>query len=130
MQICQDEFNTTFATFPEMQDYHQEQAKASIWTRCKVNSLEIEPLDKSSPLYGNVSAFVAGTTTDAVEDTADHLGLAARVDGNLYPIRETAYKSLLDRAKIGGTALPKLGRKVLAEVLNDCLKLLLQMPLS
>lgn len=123
MQICQDEFNTTFATFPEMQDYHQEQAKASIWTRCKVNSLEIEPLDKSSPLYGNVSAFVAGTTTDAVEDTADHLGLAARVDGNLYPIRETAYKSLLDRAKIGGTALPKLGRKVLAEVLNDCLKL-------
>ena len=35
----------------------------------------------------------------------------------------TAYKSLLDRAKIGGTALPKLSREVLAEVLNECLKL-------
>lgn len=35
----------------------------------------------------------------------------------------TAYKSLLDRAKIGGTALPKLSRSVLAEVLNACLKL-------
>ena len=35
----------------------------------------------------------------------------------------TANKSLLDRAKIGGTALPKLSRSVLAEVLNACLKL-------
>lgn len=27
-----------------------------------------------------------------------------RVNGELYPMRMTAYKSLLDRAKIGGTA--------------------------
>lgn len=27
-----------------------------------------------------------------------------RVNGELYPVRMTAYKSLLDRAKIGGTA--------------------------
>ena len=46
-----------------------------------------------------------------------------RVNGELYPVRVTAYKSLLDRAKIGGTALPKLSREVLAEVLNECLKL-------
>ena len=46
-----------------------------------------------------------------------------RVNGELYPVRMTAYKSLLDRAKIGGTALPKLSREVLAEVLNECLKL-------
>ena len=46
-----------------------------------------------------------------------------RVNGELYPVRMTAYKSLPDRAKIGGTALPKLSRKVLAEVLNECLKL-------
>ena len=45
-----------------------------------------------------------------------------RVNGELYPVRMTAYKSLLDRAKIGGTALPKLSREVLAEVLNECLK--------
>ena len=35
----------------------------------------------------------------------------------------TAYKSLLDRAKIGGTALPKLSRTDLADVLNACLRL-------
>lgn len=44
-------------------------------------------------------------------------------DSECYPLRMTAYKSLLDRAKIGGTALPKLGRDVLAETLNACLHL-------
>lgn len=38
------------------------------------------------------------------KDTAENLGLAMRVNGELYPVRMTAYKSLLDRAKIGGTA--------------------------
>ena len=73
-----------------------------------------------SPLIGNLSAFAAGTSQEAVEDTAENLGLAMRVNGELYPVRLTAYKSLLDRAKIGGTALPKLSREVLAEVLNKC----------
>ena len=45
------------------------------------------------------------------------------IDGALYPIRTTAYKSLLDRAKISGTVLPKLSRKVLSDVLNECLKI-------
>ena len=40
-----------------------------------------------------------------------------------FPLRDTAYKSLLDRAKINGTALPKLARAKLAEVLNSCLEL-------
>ena len=46
-----------------------------------------------------------------------------RVDGSYYPVRSTAYKSLLDRAKISGSALPKLSRQRLASVLNDCLEL-------
>lgn len=123
MQNCMDNFSTTFGSFLQMQDYHQEQARHSLWSRCKVSSLQVEPLDKASPLFDDRSAFAAGTSDDAVEDTASNLGLAVRVNGELYPVRETAYKSLLDRAKIGGTALPKLGRSVLAEVLNACLQL-------
>ena len=123
MQNCLDSYHTTFGSYGDMLEYHEEQAKNSLWTRCKVNSLMVEPLDKASPLYGDTSAFAAGTTNQAVEDTAENLGLAVRVDGNLYPVRETAYKSLLDRAKINGTALPKLNRKDLANILNACLQL-------
>lgn len=123
MQKCQDNYYATFSSYQTMLDYHEEQAKDSQWIRCKVNTLQIEPLGKTSPLTGNLAAFAPGTTQEAVDDTAGNLGLAMQVDGNLYPMRMTAYKSLLDRAKIGGTALPKLSREVLAEVLNACLKL-------
>ena len=123
LNSCQDSYYTTFDSYLMLKDYHEEQVNDTKWIRCKVNELCVEPLDKSSPLYGNISAFAVGTSTEAVEDTAENLGLAVKVDGKIYPARTTAYKSLLDRAKIGGTALPKLDKKVLAEVINACLHL-------
>lgn len=123
MLQCQDGFYTTFGSYPTMRDYHEKQSKDSQWVRCKVNELQIEPLDANSPLYSCSLPMAPGVTRDAVDDTAENLGLAMDIDGAIYPIRTTAYKSLLDRAKIGGTVLPKLSRKVLSDVLNECLKL-------
>ena len=121
MLPCQDNYTTTFSTYPEMLSHHERLSKESVWRRCKVSELHIEPLDMTSALYGNPDEFVEGTSNEAVSDTAENLGLALRVGGDLYPIRMTAYKTLLDRAKISGTALPKLKRKDLADVLNACL---------
>ena len=120
---CQDYYFTKFGSYASFFDYHETQSRNSQWVRVRVNDLQVEPLDKKSPLAGNLSAFAPGTTQEALDDTAENLGLAMRVDGKLYPVRSTAYKSLLDRAKIGGTALPKLSREVLAKVLNECLSL-------
>lgn len=123
LQPCQDNYSTTFASYEGMRRYHEKESLESRWHRCRVNELHIEPLDKASPLYGTPSAFAAGISAESVEDTAENLGLAMRVDGSYYPVRSTAYKSLLDRAKISGSALPKLSRQRLASVLNDCLEL-------
>lgn len=123
MQKCEDNYYATFSSYPVMLDYHREQSKNSRWVKTKVSDLEIQPLGRGSVLSADLSAFTAGTTQDAVDDTADNLGLAMRINGELFPMRMTSYKSLLDRAKIGGTALPKLRREVLAEVLNACLGL-------
>lgn len=120
---CRDSFYTTFPTYPSMLDYHEVQARNSQWKHTQVRNLEVEPLDAKSPYFGNTAAFAVGISEEAVKDTAENLGLAIRIDGELYPVRSTAYKSLLDRAKIGGTALPKLDRGVLAQTLNACLKL-------
>ena len=114
MQRCEDNYYVTFSSYPTLLDFHQEQAKGSQWTRVPVKELGVEPLDKKSPLYEDIGAFATGTTTEAVEDTANNFGLAIRVSGELYPVRMTAYKSLLDPAKIGGTVLPELPREVLA----------------
>lgn len=75
MQKCQDSYYTTFSSYMQIQDYHEEQAKQSKWQRCQVNS-DGRAVSKNSPLYGNLSAFASGTSEDAVEDTAENLGLA------------------------------------------------------
>ena len=121
MLSCHDNFEANFDNYPSMLCYHQALSMASSWRRCKVKDLHVEPLDPTSPLYGHPAAFAAGTSEDAIKDTAANLGLALNVDGNIYPVRGTAYKTLTERAKINGTALPKLSRKDLANVLNACL---------
>ena len=118
MLTCKDDFATTFDSYPEMIHFHESLSKGTVWRRCKVKDLHVEPLDASSALCTTPSAFVPGTSEDAVADTVENLGLALRVGGDLYPLRTTAYKTLLDRAKISGTALPKLKKAELAAVLN------------
>ena len=121
--VCMDSYYTTFDSYEGMLDYHRNQSANSRWQRSKVSDLEVAPLDWGSSLVGKLGLFASGTSQEAVNDTADNLGLAMMVNHQYYPIRTTAYKSLLDRAKIGGTALPKLSRTDLANVLNACLRL-------
>ena len=123
MQKCMDDYHTNFETYEDMFSYHKDQSAHSRWDRRKVKDLTVAPLDSASTLVTRISDFGAGVSKEAVEDTVQNLGLAIKVDKKYYPVRDTAYKSLLDRAKIGGTALPKLERKELAKVLNACLKL-------
>lgn len=120
---CMDNYSTTFNSFPMIMDYHREQNENSRWLRCKIKDLKIEPLHEDSVLYANPDRFASGISEDAVKDTAKNLGLAITVDGNIYPMRSTAYKTMLDRAKISGSSLPKLERPLLARVVNDCLHL-------
>lgn len=121
MQNCQDSYSTTFSSFPEIHRYHQNLSQRSLWTRCRVNQLHVEPLVRGASHFPTLSAFAPGTSETAVEDTLDHLGLAIRCDSKLYPVRDTAYKSLLDRAKVGGNGLTKLTKDELAQVLNTFL---------
>jgi hypothetical protein len=117
----QDSYTISFHSLADMMTYHAEQTKRSQWERADITGLRVEPLDEGSPLYGDTSAFALCVGEDAVKDTAKNIGLAIRFAGTHYPVRDTAYKSLLDRAKISGTSLPKLPREALARTLNDCL---------
>lgn len=122
MQKFCDSYTTTFDSYAAMLGYHQEQSKNSQWVYSPVNELSVEAVEPTLIDYARIGEFAEGVSEDAVIDTAEHLGLALKVNGELYPVRETAYKTLLDRAKINGTVLPKLTRPTLAAVLNECLR--------
>jgi len=105
---CLDGYNTTFSSFENMMQYHAALTGESQWERWAVNKLFVAPLEESSPLFADISRFAIQVSQEAIEDTSKNLALALKVNGVYIPLRETAWKSLLDRAKIGGTALPKL----------------------
>lgn len=118
-QFC-DGYNVGFDTFDEMRAYHEELYRGSLWLRCAVRELRVMPVTSESvPWYG----YAPCVSEDAVADTAQNLGLAVRVCGEAYPLRQTAWKSLLDRANLSGSVLPKLNREKLADILNECFKL-------
>ena len=90
--------------------------------RCNVSSLCVKPLDKGSPLLSDMSAFAPFVTQEAIQDTAEQMGLALNSTAGLIPVRNTAGKSLMDRAKISGSVLRKLDKAKLAGILNDCMQ--------
>jgi len=128
-ECYQDAYSISFRRLPDMMDYHIGQSVRSRWERIATNELYVEPLDEYSPLYGDISVFDASVSEGAVKDTVNNLGLALKYGANRYPMRDTAYKSLLDRARIGGASLLKLKRGELADTLNLCLPLYKDMAL-
>ena len=123
VKSCCDSYHTQFSDFSAMLSYHEQVRKSSQWERTEVKKLQVAALDKTSPLYEDTDSFDPSVSRDAVEDTAENLKLAIKLRDKFFPLRDTAYKSLLDRAKIGGSALPKLSREKLADVINACLAL-------
>lgn len=123
VKSCCDSYHTQFSAFPDMLSYHEKIRTDSRWERTEVKNLEVAALDKASPLFSDTASFDASVSREAIEDTAENLKLAIKVKDRFFPLRDTAYKSLLDRARVGGSALPKLPREKLAEVINSCLAL-------
>ena len=123
VKYCCDSYHTQFSAFPDMLSYHEKIRTDSRWERTEVKNLEVAALDKASPLFNDTTSFDSSVSRDAIEDTAENLKLAIKVKDKFFPLRDTAYKSLLDRAKVGGSALPKLPREKLAELINSCLAL-------
>ena len=123
VKSCCGSYHTQFSAFPDMLSYHEKIRTDSRWERTEVKNLEVAALDKASPLFNDTTSFDSSVSRDAIEDTAENLKLAIKVKDKFFPLRDTAYKSLLDRAKVGGSALPKLPREKLAELINSCLAL-------
>lgn len=122
-KACEDDYYTFFKSVEDMQNYHEKLSVNSQWLTCKIFDLHVEAMESASGSGPKHLVFAPGVSAEAVEDTIKNLRLAMRVDSELYPIRVTAYKSLLDRAKISGSVLAKLSRDKLADILNACLSL-------
>lgn len=91
----------------------------------RVSDIVISPL---VDFEDEIDAEFPSELADAVSDTQNHLQLYVTFkdeEENEYklPLRETAHKSLLDRAKINGHSLTVFKKTQLSRVLNMCYEL-------
>ena len=75
-------------------------------------------LDDESEESGNyINECVDNGTEDIMKDTMENTRLLLQAQDQCYPVRTCAIKSILERAKISGTALNKVEKPVLARIL-------------
>jgi len=85
-----------------------------------IKFIGLEDDDYESESIGN--GFDLNSKFEVFEDTMKHTSLVAEFYGKYFAIRDTAIKTLLERACISGQALKRVPKKVLGEILNHCIE--------
>jgi len=103
--------------------YIKEMEENDRWVTVPSRSIEFSALPTDLTKVDEMLAafFFSEDDRDIVVDTMKNVGLVAMIDGAFYCIRDCALKTIFERAKINGTALSRLTRESLAEVLNRCM---------
>ena len=115
--VC-DRFSKTYTDYDFAALKSDEALCPKKWSTERLNSLRFAPIETVEE-----NAFAPVVTKEAIDDTTESTGLAVFINGLAYPVRDTAIKTILDRARINGYSLPKLAKEDLAFILNKCVEL-------
>ena len=117
-KVYADKFSTSFSSPGDFLRFLGERARNSSWLTAKSKELMFEAMDKVDPtaLFGSVTS-----SDEALRDTMENTSLLMTVHGSKYPVRSCALKTVLERARISGTALNKVSRNEFAKILNCCM---------
>lgn len=124
-EMFKDSFHHFTTDCRDFVDTVEKYEKNDKYERAKISDLKVFPLvDVEDEMEANFNSSLG----EVVADTMSNLQLGISFtdgDGFTYklPLRETAKKSLLDRAKVSGASLERLSRAQLCTVLNMCYKI-------
>lgn len=111
----QDEYMKGFQTELEFHEHLAEIEGRGDWLRIPCGQIKVYPA------AGNEKACPKGEE-EIWEDTVAHTNLLLKTPKGIFQLGGTAMPSLKDRARINGRALMDLKTPILAEILNQCLK--------
>lgn len=119
-----DAFSQAFAHESEFLTFLQSIQARSHWERQPARELSVIALDEEAPLTRTLRRQYEHLGTEGIlDDTMEHTRLLLKAQEKLIPVRSCAIKTILDRARISGSALGQLSKPHLAEVLNHCLNI-------
>ena len=121
-KINADNYRCSFLDSDQFLEFLKDRKENSLWMTAPSNSLQFRPLVKDSEL-GNLyrQLYQSNGRADILADTMENTSLLLSVNGQDYPVRSCALKTILERARISGNALGKVSKTVLTQILNYCL---------
>ena len=100
-----------------------ERENDALWETVSHRNIKFIGLEEGDEEYDSIDDyFDEYTGFDVLADTMKHTSLVAEFRGEYFAIRDTAIKTLLERAGISGQALKRVPKKVLGEILNHCIE--------
>ena len=122
-RVYEDGFSKSFCGEEDFLKFLKSRKNNTFWRNRSANSLSLEALVKDTEKTDElVDQYRRIGKEDVLEDTLEGTQLMLRVDEESIPVRSCAIKTILERAKISGSALSKVEREVFAKILNQCLK--------
>lgn len=125
IEIFQDEFQEEFSKQSEFLDFLQEREANGTWSREKTTALQfiaVEGNGATRSFNDIMQEFENAGQKEVLNDTIKNTCLLLQKERELLPIRSCAVKTILERARINGGALSKVKKPVLANILNECMK--------
>ena len=121
-RIYADNFSQQFKTEGSFLEFLKNSDSRAEWKTQQTKSLRFVALDEGTETTERLIEHYRELGKEGViSDTIANTSLVLKAEGNYYPVRSCAIKTILDRAQISGKALQKVPKKVLARMLNDCM---------
>ena len=120
--IYADNYSCSFSDPSEFLDFLKERQDNSRWMVTPSRDIVFESLEKDTPmgdLY--LKLYEHEGRAEIIADTMENTNLLLKVNGETYPVRSCAIKTILERARISGHALNKVSKKVFTRILNYCM---------
>lgn len=121
-KIYADNFRCTFDDPGDFIQFLKERKENSRWMTASSRNLVFESLEKNTQmgeLY--LKLYDHDGRAEIIADTMENTSLLLKVNGETYPVRSCAIKSILERARISGHALNKVSKSIFTQILNYCM---------
>jgi len=121
--IYADDFTRQFWEESQLMDFLHKIEQSAAWGTLPSAAMQFIALEKGTLLIDGYKAeYDLEGKASVIDDTLENTALMLRLDSGIYPVRSCAIKTILDRARISGNALSKVAKPVLADILNQCLR--------
>lgn len=121
-KIYADNFRCTFDDPGDFIQFLKERKENSRWMTAPSRNLVFESLEKNTQM-GELclKLYDHDGRAEIIADTMENTSLLLKVNGETYPVRSCAIKSILERARISGHALNKVSKSIFTQILNYCM---------